>query len=250
MGIKISIITVVYNGQTFLADCIQSVIAQDYESIEYIVVDGGSTDDSLKIIDKYKDCIKHFISEKDKGMYDALNKGIKMATGDVVGILNADDMLASTDIISTIANCFNAENPDAIYGNLNYVNPQKTDKVIRKWISKPFTRRGIILGWMPAHPTFYVKRSLFETFGNYSLHFDSAADYELMVRFLYKYNLKAVFLDKLIVNMRTGGMSNASLKHRYKALVNDYKALKVNHVPFALFTLLLKKISKVTQFIH
>ena len=247
---KISIITVVYNGEAFLADCIKSVVAQDYADIEYIIIDGGSNDRSLKIIEKYKKHISHFISEKDNGMYDALNKGIKMATGEIVGILNADDMLASTDVITAISHCFKTQNPDGVYGNLNYIHPQKTTKIIRKWIAKPFTKRDIILGWMPAHPTFYTKRLLFDTLGNYSLNFDSAADYELMVRFLYKFNVKAIFLDKLLVNMRTGGMSNASLKHRYKALMNDYKALKVNGVPFAIFTLLFKKLSKITQFIH
>ncbi len=247
---KISIITVVFNGQAFLADCIKSVIAQDYPAIEYIVIDGGSTDGSLQIIEHYKHQISLFISEKDKGMYDALNKGIKMATGDVIGILNADDMLASPDVISAIANCFSTQNPDGLYGNLNYIHPLKTNKIIRKWISKSFTKREIVLGWMPAHPTFYVKRSLFETFGNYSLHYDSAADYELMVRFLYKYSIKAIFLDKLMVNMRTGGISNASLMHRYRALVNDYKALQANNVPMPVLTIFLKKISKVTQFIH
>lgn len=247
---KISLITVVYNGEKYLKNCIQSIIAQDYTDIEYIVIDGGSTDGSLNIIEQYKDHIQHFISEKDEGMYDALNKGIKMATGEVVGILNADDMLASADVISTVANCFSTQNPDAVYGNLNYIHPLKTKKIVRKWISKPVTTTGIILGWMPAHPTFYVKRVLFETCGNYSLNYDSAADYELMVRFLYKYHIKALFLNKLMVNMRTGGISNASLKHRYKALVNDYKALKANKVPLPGLTIFLKKISKIAQFIH
>ncbi|RYG20876.1 MAG: glycosyltransferase [Chitinophagaceae bacterium] len=247
---KISIITVVYNGEAFLEDCIKSVIGQDYKNTEYIVVDGGSTDGSLKIIDRYQDHIHQFVSEKDKGMYDALNKGIRMASGDVVGVLHADDLFASTDVISSIANCFLAQKPDALYGNLNYVDPLNTHKVIRKWISKPYPKNGIALGWMPAHPTFYVKRSLFEQLGNYSLNYDSAADYELMVRFLYKHHIKAVFLNKLIVNMRTGGMSNATLTHRYKGLVNDYKALVSNKVPLAIITVLLKKLSKVAQFVH
>lgn len=247
---KISIITVVYNGEAFLSDCIQSVVSQGYPNIEYIVVDGGSTDATLQIIESFKGHIHQFVSEPDNGMYDALNKGIKMATGDVVGILNADDILASADVVDKIANCFTANSPDALYGNLNYVDPLNKNKVIRKWIGKPFTKRDIVLGWMPAHPTFYVKRSLFEVFGYYSLNYDSAADYELMVRFLYRHSVKAVFLNKLMVNMRTGGMSNASLKHRYKALVNDYKALRRNNVPFAFLTVFLKKISKVVQFIH
>lgn len=246
----ISIITVVYNGGKYLADCIQSVIAQTYPHIEYIVIDGGSTDESLAIIEKYKNYIAHFVSEKDQGMYDALNKGIKMATGEVVGILNADDMLASHDVISSIANLFLTENPDAVYSNLNYVEPDRIGKTIRKWISKPFKIRSMILGWMPAHPTFYVKRSLFANLGYYSLDYGSAADYELMVRFLFKNEVKAAFLDKLTVNMRIGGMSNASLKNRFDTLINDYKALKANHVPLAFFTVVLKKISKITQYIN
>ncbi len=247
---KISLITVVFNGKTFLADCIKSVIAQDYKDLEYIVIDGGSTDGSLSIIEQYKDNISQFVSEKDRGMYDALNKGIRMATGDVVGILNADDMLASSDVISAIANCFDSQKTDAVYGNLNYINPNHPEKIVRKWISKPFTKRSIRLGWMPAHPTFYARRSLFQKYGDYSLNYDSAADYELMIRFLYKFGIHAIFLNKLIVNMRTGGMSNASLHHRYRALINDYKALVINKVSFALITLALKKLSKVTQFVH
>ncbi len=247
---KISIITVVYNGEAFLEECIKSVLAQDYPNIEYILIDGGSSDGTLKIIENYKNNINHFISEKDNGMYDALNKGLKLATGDVVGILNADDMLASSDVISAVANCFANQNPDALYGNLNYVDPLNTNKIIRRWVAKPYTKRGIILGWMPAHPTFYVKKSVFDTFGNYSLNYESAADYELMIRFLYKENIRAVFLDKLMVNMRTGGMSNASLRHRYRALINDYKALVANKVPFAALTIFFKKVSKITQFIH
>ncbi|SFG92862.1 glycosyltransferase family 2 protein [Pedobacter insulae] len=246
---KISIITVVYNGKAFLEDCIKSVIEQTYPEIEYIVIDGGSKDGSLEVIEKYKAHIDHFVSEKDEGMYDALNKGIRIATGEVVGILNADDMLAAPDVIESIANCFTNEDPDALFGNLNYIDPINTSKIVRKWIAKPFTKSDIVLGWMPAHPTFYVKRSLFEELGYYSLNFDSAADYELMLRFLYKNHIKAVFLDKLIVRMRTGGMSNASMKHRYKALINDYKALKSNHIPFAFLTIILKKLSKIKQFI-
>jgi len=247
---KISLITVVYNGAAFLEDCIKSVLVQDYSNLEYIVIDGGSTDGSVEIISTYKANITHWLSEKDKGMYDALNKGIDLATGEVIGILNADDMLASPDIISHIAECFSNQNADALYGNLNYIHPLHTDKITRKWIAKPFTKKDIMLGWMPAHPTFYAKRKLFDIYGMYSLDYGSAGDYELMIRFLYKNAVKAVFLDKLIVNMRTGGMSNATLKQRYLGLINDYRALRNNKVPFRVLTVLLKKISKITQFIR
>ncbi|MEE1945117.1 glycosyltransferase family 2 protein [Pedobacter sp. KR3-3] len=245
---KVSIITVVYNGEKYIDDCLSSVMAQDYGNIEYIVIDGGSTDQTLTIIDRYRDRIAQLVSEKDKGMYDALNKGISLATGEVLGILNADDMLASPQVISKMVERLVVADADGVYGNLNYIHPE-TGKIIRKWISKPFTKRAIELGWMPAHPTLYLKRELFERYGNYSLNFGTAADYELMLRFLYRYQVKAVFLDELMVNMRVGGMSNASMKHRYHALVNDYRALKANQVPISLLTLAFKKLSKISQFL-
>lgn len=247
---KISIITVVFNGQLFLADCIKSVIAQTYQDIEYIVVDGGSTDGSLDIINQYKAHINQFVSEKDHGMYDALNKGIKMANGEVIGILNADDMLASADVIDNVAKSFRDNITEGVYGDLNYVHPDHTTQIVRKWISKPFKPRDFELGWMPAHPTLYLKKHLFKNYGDYALDFGTAADYELMLRYFYFFKVNAVYLPKLMVNMRTGGMSNASLNHRYSALLNDYKALQVNKVAFPLLALFFKKISKITQFIH
>lgn len=245
---KISIITVVFNGEKYIKDCIESIIMQDYNEIEYIVIDGGSTDGSLQIIQRYQAHISHLISEKDNGMYDALNKGIALATGEVIGILNADDMLVSTDVISAIVTAFRTTKADGVYGNLHYIHPH-TKHVLRRWKSKPFVKSDIEHGWMPAHPTLYLRRQLFEQYGGYSLNFGTAADYELMLRFLYRFEVDAVFLDKLVVNMRTGGMSNASLKQRYHALINDYKALKVNNVKRALTALLQKKFSKISQFL-
>lgn len=247
---KVSLITVVYNGEKYLADCIESVIGQTYHDLEYIIIDGASTDSTLSIVEKYRADITKFVSEKDRGMYDALNKGIDMASGEIIGILNADDMLASTDVIANIVAQFEKFDADGVYGNLNYINPHRANAIVRKWVSKPFTQKDIKMGWMPAHPTLYLKKILFKRFGYYSLDFGTAADYELMLRFLYQCQIKAVFMDQLIVNMRIGGMSNASMKHRYHALLNDLKALKTNRLPFPLFTLLLKKVSKLTQFLH
>lgn len=247
---KVSLITVVYNGEKYIEDCVKSVICQTYKDIEYIVIDGGSTNSTLSILEKYKQNINCFISEKDKGMYDALNKGINKATGDIIGILNADDMLAADDVILKIVTCFKNNNSDAVYGNLNYINPEDANQIIRKWVSKQFTKRDIELGWMPAHPTLYLKKELFDRLGNYSLNFGTAADYELMLRYLYHYQINAVFLDHLIVNMRTGGMSNASFKHRYHAFINDYKAIKANNISFPLLTIAAKKISKIKQYLH
>jgi glycosyltransferase len=178
LSLKVSVITVVYNGEKYIEDCVKSVISQTYGNIEYIVIDGGSIDSTLSILEKYKSNISCFISEKDKGMYDALNKGINLAKGDIIGILNADDMLAAKDVISNIVTCFKNNNLDAVYGNLNYINPEDANQIIRKWVSKKFTKRDIKLGWMPAHPTLYLKRELFKRLGNYSLDFGTAADYE------------------------------------------------------------------------
>ena len=245
---RVSIITVVYNGEQYIEECITSVIEQNYHDLEYIVIDGGSTDNTLSRIEKHRNKIAHFISEKDRGMYDALNKGIALASGEVVGILNADDMLASQEVISEVVNCFEEQKAEGVYGNLNYINPV-SNKIIRRWVSKQFKKRDIENGWMPAHPTLYLKRALFSRYGGYSLDFGTAADYELMLRFLYHHQVKAVFLDKLLVNMRLGGMSNASWKQRYHALLNDYKAIKSNCLPFSFITLLLKKLSKISQFL-
>lgn len=245
---KVSIITVVFNGEKYLEDCINSVRGQDYKNIEYIIIDGGSTDRTISIIEGFKNQIHYFISEADRGMYDALNKGIKVATGDIVGILNADDILATEDVISSIVTSFEQNKADGVYGNLNYIDTSSFKRILRKWISKQFTNRDILFGWMPAHPTLYLKRELFDRFGYYSLDFGTAADYELMVRYLYVNKINAHFLDKLLVNMRIGGMSNSSLKQRYLAFANDYKAVKRNKLPYPLTTVLLKKISKLQQF--
>ncbi|MCZ4221827.1 glycosyltransferase family 2 protein [Pedobacter rhodius] len=245
---KISLITVLYNGEAFLKECIESVIHQTYKNIEYIVIDGGSTDRSLSIINHYKKHINYFISEKDKGLYDAINKGISVSTGDVVGILNADDVLAGEYVIDQIAAAFK-QNPDidGTYGDLNYVYPVSL-KIIRKWKSRQANRHDIKSGWMPAHPTLYLKKNLFEKHGNYALDMGTAADYDLILRFFHTHEINALYLPVLMVNMRTGGVSNKSIKSLLAAFMNDYKSLKRNKIPFSLFVLLKKKFSKLAQF--
>ncbi|WP_316797831.1 glycosyltransferase family 2 protein [Pedobacter frigidisoli] len=244
---KISLITVVYNGEAYLEDCFQSVFAQTHPDVEYIVIDGGSTDGTLKIIDQHKNQISYFVSESDRGLYDAINKGIAKATGDIVGILNADDTLASPEILKAVAETFTSEDTDVLYGDLHYVHPS-SGKIIRKWKSKQATRNDMEKGWMPAHPTLYLKRTLFENHGNYALDLGTAADYELILRFLYKNNLKARYLPQLMVNMRTGGVSNGSIKSLFNALLDDYKAMKRNGIPNPVLALIMKKLSKLKQF--
>jgi glycosyltransferase involved in cell wall biosynthesis len=245
---KVSIITVVYNCREYIEDCIQSVISQLYQDIEYIVIDGYSTDGTLAIIDKYQDHISHYVSEPDTGMYGALNKGLAIATGDIVGILNADDYLDDGEVIGALVHCIQAHDSDAVYGNLNYVKRESPTEISRRWLSKALQIGDFERGWMPAHPTLFVKRKYFDLYGNYSLNLGSAADYELMLRFLYTHRIKAVFLDLLFVNMRAGGMSNGSLKKIFQASIYDYKAMVSHKLPYPLFTLTLKKVRKLRQF--
>lgn len=245
---RVTIITVVYNAEQFLRDCIESVLVQDYPDLEYILIDGSSTDDSLKIAKEYDSNISILISEPDSGMYDALNKGITLATGEVIGILNADDMFVDSVVISSVVREFKAKEIEAVYGDLNYIDRSDVKKVRRKWRSSSAKPIDVALGWMPAHPALFIRKHLFKKFGGYELSYGSAADYELMVRYFYTYRINTVHLPMLMVNMRSGGMSNRSAKQRYNAFCWDYKALKHHKVPFPMFALLLKKLRKIKQF--
>lgn len=244
---KISLITVCYNAEQTIDTCIQSVIKQDFKNLEYIIIDGNSTDNTVKIIQAYQQHVTHFISEPDKGIYDAMNKGIALATGDIVGVLNADDYFADDTILNLVANSFKKRNAEILYGDLDYVND--AGKVIRKWRSGDFERRNLDFGWMPPHPTFYCKRHLFKDFGTYSLDYGTAADYELMIRFLYANRIPAFYLQKVIVKMKTGGKSNQSLTNRLKATVNDFKAMRTNHILLPLLAIILKPVRKITQYL-
>lgn len=245
---KISIVTVVFNEVEFIKDCINSVVRQDYPDIEYIVIDGGSTDGTTGLILENAEGISRFCSEKDEGLYDALNKGIELATGEVVGILHADDVFAHEQVLSRIAARFKESGAEAVYGHMNYISRKGHPRVYRKWISEPFLPERMTSGWMPPHPALFIKRTLFQQLGPYRLKFGTCADYELMLRYFYRYSIHAVLLDQLLVNMRLGGASNGSLKKRMQALNWDYKALKMHRVPFPFFVLILKRVRKIRQF--
>ncbi len=247
---KVSLITVTYNSEAYLQDCINSVMKQQYKNIEHIIIDGNSTDGTVAIIRKYDQHISKWVSEPDNGMYDAINKGIKMATGDIVGVLNSDDMFASDDVISSIVKCFNEYQLDAVFGDLVYVHKTNTNKVIRFWKGFAYHRFRFTYGWMPAHPTFYVRRELINELGDYESHYFTAADYEFMARYLYRYRISARYLPKLIIKMRVGGQSNISLKSRLRANRRDYLAMKKNQVPFPLLASVLKPIIKLHQYYY
>ncbi len=245
---KITLITVTYNSEKYLKHCIESVQSQSYKNIEHIIIDGKSTDGTIAIIKKYQSKIAHWVSETDRGMYDAINKGIKLATGDVIGILNSDDMLVSTDVIEEIVKTFQEQNVDSVYGDLEYVDKVDTDRVFRIWKGKKYNRNLFKMGWMPGHPTFYIKKSLIEKHGMYENHYYTAADYEFMARYLYKYKISSFYLPKMIVKMRMGGASNKNLNQRLRANRRDYLAMKVNSIPMPFVVSILKPLIKVHQF--
>lgn len=245
-NLKISLITVVYNSEHTIERCIKSVISQNYSNIEYIIIDGGSTDGTLQIIEKYKQKINFLLSEPDKGIYDAMNKGIAAATGHIVGTLNSDDFLADSDVISCISDAFNKYDPDIVYGNLDYID--LNNQIKRKWKAGSYKMGLFNWGWMPPHPTFYCKRELFTKLGAYNLQYGTAADYELMTRFIHKAKLNVYYLNKAIVKMSVGGVSNKAYINRYKAWKNDYKAMRKNGVFFPPLAIVLKPLRKVVQY--
>jgi len=246
---RISIITVTYNSAQTLEHTIQSVLLQDHPDVEYIIVDGASTDDTLAVIRKYRHKIDHFVSEKDEGLYYALNKGIALATGDIIGILHADDFYMDDHVLSKVASTFEKTKAGAVYADLYYVDKDNTEKIIRKWRSGPYTEGKFLWGWMPPHPTFFVKKEIYQKYGGFNTQLRSAADYELMLRFIHKHKIKLGYLPEFIVKMRTGGQSNASVKNRLKANKEDCKAWEMNRLKPYFFTLTLKPLRKIFQFL-
>ena len=245
---KISIITVSYNSAETIEDTIQSVLKQDYPDIEYILVDGQSKDSTLSIIERYKSRIARFVSEPDKGIYDAINKGILMASGEVVAILNSDDFYVDEAVISDVMREFAHGACDCLYGDLQYVDRVDTGLVKRNWKSGAYKQGMFFKGWMPPHPSFFIRRDCYSKFGLFNLQLKSAADYELMLRMLHVHQLKVVYLPRVLVKMRVGGKSNLSLMNRIKANREDQLAWKLNGIKPKFYTLILKPLSKIGQF--
>jgi glycosyltransferase len=246
---KVSIITIAYNSAETIEDTIRSVVGQDYNNIEYIIVDGASTDQTLGIVKKYGDKVSVLISEKDKGIYDAMNKGINAATGDIIGILNSDDHYTDSKVISDVVAVFNKTACDSLYADLEYVDRGDLNRVIRRWHAGPYRDKMFLRGWMPPHPTFFAKKKCYDTFGLYNTSLRSAADYELMLRFIHKHKVSIAYLPRIITRMRAGGQSNVSLRNRLKANMEDRAAWKMNDLKPGFFTLTWKPLSKVFQFL-
>jgi glycosyltransferase involved in cell wall biosynthesis len=248
--VKISIITIAYNSAETIEATIQSVISQDYTDVEYIIIDGASKDATMDVVDRYRDQIAVVVSEPDQGIYDAMNKGVARATGEIVGILNSDDFYADNTVLSNVVARFNESGAEAVYADLVYVERDNPDKVIRYWKSKPYKPGMFRKGWMPAHPTFFLKNECYRTHGTYSTELRSAADYELMLRMLEKHKISAVHLPRVLTKMRVGGQSNVSLKNRIRANKEDRRAWKMNGLTPAWYTLTVKPLSKLSQFIR
>ena len=245
---KISIITVTFNSAKTVRDTLKSIENQDYNNIEILLIDGISTDSTVAIASEFNHLNLRIISEQDKGLYDAMNKGISLATGDVVGILNSDDFYTNSSILSAVMHCFNDTSVDAVYGDLNYVSAENTEKITRRWKSGDYDSKRFLNGWMPPHPTFFLRKKYYHDFGNFDLEFKRSADYELMLRMLYKHQLKAKYIPSVFVHMRTGGASNSSLKARIEANKEDALAWKKNGLQPRWYTTWLKPLSKLFQY--
>lgn len=246
---KVTVIIASYNNRETIPDTIESVCDQTYTDLEYVVVDGNSTDGTVDVLKQYDDQISTWVSEKDEGIYDAMNKGLNMASGELIGFLHADDFYASYDVIKDVVEMIETENAEACYADLQYVQRNDMENVVRKWKSGSYKSGEFLNGWMPPHPTLFVKKEIYDRYGGFKTELGTAADYELMLRFIHKHEIRLAYLQETIIKMRTGGESNASVINRLKANQNDRKAWKVNGLKPRLYTLWLKPLRKIGQFI-
>ncbi|MDD6224288.1 MAG: glycosyltransferase family 2 protein [bacterium] len=243
---KITLITVCYNSEATITDTLESVLKQTYTNYEYLIIDGKSKDSTLDIVKSYESRFNKklkYISEKDRGLYDAMNKGIKMATGDIIGIINSDDILASKNTLKTIAETFEKTQCDATYSNLE-IRDENLKKVIRIFSPK---KGDYKLGWHPPHPTLYVKKEIYDKHGLYNQEFRIAADYDFMLRIMKDKSIKFYFIDKVLVHMREGGVSTNGLKGYYKSFKESYRVLKKNKIKFSLIVNIIRTIKVMVQ---
>jgi glycosyltransferase involved in cell wall biosynthesis len=243
--LKISIITISFNANDTIEKTLNSINSQSYSNIEHIIVDGGSIDGTIEICNSFSH-ISKIISEPDNGVYDAFNKGLKLATGDIIGFLNADDVFCNENSIQDIVDAFSNNETDIVYGNLDYVN--KEGKVIRNWISRPYEKGLVKKAWMPAHPTFYCKKEVYDHLGGYNDSFKIAGDFELCLRFLEINNIPSFYLNKKIVKMLVGGISNSGLKSKLTIFKEELRAFKINNISINPVLFFFYKLKKVKQF--
>jgi glycosyltransferase involved in cell wall biosynthesis len=246
----VSIITVVFNGVATLEDTIKSVLSQRYDNIEYIIIDGGSNDGTVDIIRKYEKHLDHWISEADSGIYDAMNKGLALASGEIVGFLNSDDFYSDCFVLEKIANTFLSPEVEGCYGDLIYVT-KDNQRVVRLWKSNSFVKGSFAKGWCPPHPTFYIRKSKINMLGFFDHSFKLAADVEFMMRYLEQFGLKAIYIPSVLVRMRIGGATNQSWRNVVKQNKEVITALRKNGIAYSLFTFFIcKTVNRFWQFIR
>jgi glycosyltransferase involved in cell wall biosynthesis len=247
-SMKISIITPTYNSASTVEETLKSVLGQTYPNIEHIIIDGGSTDETLAIIDRYRSNIACVISEPDHGLYDAMNKGVARATGDVIGILNSDDLFFSSDVVASIAQIFVDPSVSACYGDLVYCSRRNSNVITRVWHAGVYRSWKLWFGWMPPHPTLYIRQSVYQDCGSYLLNLPVAADYEFMLRLFKKYGMSIRHIAKVFIVMRPGGNSSKNLRARIRGLTEGYRSWNINGMfpsPF----LFMRIIMKLPQFL-
>lgn len=245
---KVSIITATYNSAATIHDTLASLESQTYPDIEYIIIDGSSKDNTLEVIKDSCTRVSKIVSEPDRGIYDALNKGIAAATGDIVGFLHSDDLFAYPDAIQDMVGIFQSGRYDAVYADLEYVQQKNVNKVVRLWHSGAYNKKKLKYGWMPAHPTFYMKRSCYKKLDDFDLSYKISADYDSILRYLLRGNVNAGYLPKVLIKMRVGGISNRSLATILRKTREDIQAMRNNGLFWPL-TVALKNLSKIPQFL-
>lgn len=246
---KISIITAVFNRADTVRQAVESVLSQCHTDIELLIQDGGSTDGTLEVLRGIDEPRLNLISEADDGIYDALNRAIARTTGDVVGLMHSDDFFAAPDVLSKVAHAFEDPDIDGVYGDLTYVSSQDPERVIRYWRAGAYKPAKLKRGWMPPHPTLYLRREVFENYGLYDTSFRIAADYDAMLRYLVVGQIRLAYIPNVLVNMRVGGESNRSLRNIVRKSREDYRAIRRNGVG-GVGTLTMKNISKIGQFVQ
>jgi len=244
---KVSIITVVWNNKDIIKDAIDSVLSQSYKDIEHIIIDGASTDGTVDIVKSYGDKITKFISEPDKGLYDAMNKGIKLATGDIIGILNSDDFYTDKYVIEKIVGTFESLHVDSVFADLIYVKPENLTKTVRYYDSSKFYPAKFAYGYMPAHPTFFVRKEIYEKYGVFRTDLKIASDFDILIRFLYTNKVSYSYIQKPIVKMRLGGVSTNGLKSKILLNKEVLKVCKDNKIDTNIFKILAKYPSKILE---
>ena len=247
MSLKISVITAVFNNRGTIAGALDSVLEQTHKNSELVVIDGGSTDGTVEVLARYADRLGVLVSEPDQGIYDALNKGIQRAHGDVVGFLHSDDVFGSNDVLSKVAEAFEDSSVGAVYGDLVYVKRDDLSSVLRYWRAGPFSRARLSRGWMPPHPTLYVRREVYERLGGFDTRYRIAADYDHLLRIFSDPALNPRYIPEILVRMRVGGASNRSLRNIIRKSREDLEALRSNEVG-GIGALAWKNISKIGQF--